>query len=63
MCDICQAFTDMSAQCPWPSLRVQGKTHKEHVKHEGAYKTPKKKKSQGQKKMSQSHGPDATKQS
>ena len=62
MCDICQVFTGMSTQSILDHLSgCKGKCDKEHVVCEGSINTPKKKKSQGQKEMSQSHGPDAAK--
>ena len=61
-CDKCQAFCSMSTQSildhhwGW-----KAKHDKEHVKCEGPTKARNRKKSQGQKDVSQSHGPDAAK--
>ena len=65
MCNICQTFASMSAQsvldhCPG----FKANDNKEHAEYEGPTEAPnKKKKSQGQKEASQSHGPDAAKRS
>ena len=49
MCDICQAFADMSAHSILDHcLGCKAKHDKEHAEHEGPSKNPKKKKSQSQ---------------
>ena len=64
MCDICQAFTSMSAKTILDHHSgCKAKCDKEYVEHEGPTKAPKKKKSWGQKETFQLHGPDAAKQS
>ena len=64
MCDICQAFAGISVQSILDHCSgCKAKWNKEHVGHEGSMKAPKKKKSWGQKKSSQSHSPDTAKRS
>ena len=62
MCNICQAFTGMPAQNILDHYSgCKAKGNKECAEHEGPMKAPKKKKSWGQKEMSQSHGPGTAK--
>ena len=62
--DICQAFAGMSTQSILDHHSgCKVKHNKEHVECEGSTKAPKKKKSWGQKEMSQSPSPDTAKQS
>ena len=64
MCEICQAFASMSTQSVLDHHSgSKAKCNKEYVESERPTKAPKKKKSWGQKEMSQSQSPDAAKQS
>ena len=64
MCNICQAFAGMSTQSILDHHSgCKAKCDKEHAACEGPAKTPKKKKSQSQKEVSQLHGLNATKKS
>ena len=64
MCNISQAFATMSAQNILDHHSgCKAKCVKECTEHEGPIKAPMKKKSQGQKETSQSHGLDAAKKS
>ena len=64
VCNIWQAFAGMSAQSVLDHHSgCKAKYNKECVEHEGAMKAHKKKKSQRQKEVSESHGSDAAKKS
>ena len=64
MCNICQAFADMSTQSILDhNTGCKAKCDKECLECEGPMKAPKKKKSLGQKETLQSHSSDVANQS